>query len=255
VKAESIGALAFIPLTVRGELVGKFMTYYGERHAFTSSELDLAVTIARQLGFSLERSLAEDERRKAEEAKELLLAESRHRIKNTLATVQAIAGQTLRDGRPDSLDGFLARLHALGEAHELLTNEDWDRAPLREVVARAIKPFQASQHDRFVIEGPAVWLPAHASLTLTLCLHELATNAVKYGALSNGSGHVRLAWEQVDEFDRPKVRFTWQEIGGPPVAVPERKGFGSRLIASSGEGESTVEYRADGVRCLLHLAL
>jgi two-component sensor histidine kinase len=104
-------------------------------------------------------------------------------------------------------------------------------------------------------EGPAVWLPAQASLTLTLCLHELATNAVKYGALSNGSGQVRLAWEPVDEFDRPKIRFTWQEIGGPPVAAPERKGFGSRLIASSGEGESAVEYRADGVRCLLQLAL
>jgi two-component sensor histidine kinase len=251
VKAEGIGALAFIPLTVKGKLVGKFMTYYKVRHVLTGPELALAVTIARQLGFSLERLRAEEERQKAEDAKELLLAESRHRIKNTLATVQAIAGQTLRNGGPDALDGFIARLHALGEAHDLLTTENWDWAPLREVVTRAVKPFQASQPDRFTCEGPAVWLPAQTSLTLTMCLHELATNAVKYGALSNGSGRVQLGWEPIDDGDRRKVRITWQETGGPPVAVPQRKGFGSLLIASSSEGESAVDYRPDGVRCLI----
>ncbi|NJO34491.1 MAG: sensor histidine kinase [Rhodospirillales bacterium] len=211
--------------------------------------------IARQLGFNLERLRADDQRRKAEEARELLLAESRHRIKNTLATVQAIAGQTLRDGRPDGLDSFLARLHALGEAHEVLTTGTWDRAPLRDVVARAVKPFQTSQQDRFIIDGPALSLSAQASLTLTMCLHELATNAVKYGALSNGSEQVHVAWAPVDDGDRRKVRLIWRETGGPPVTVPQRKGFGSRLIASSGEGESAIDYCPDGVRCLLHLAL
>ena len=121
VKAEGIAALAFIPLTARGELVGKFMTYYEAPHVFTEAEMDLAVTIARQLGFGLERVRAEEERRKAERAKELLVSESRHRIKNTLATVQAIASQTLRRTQGDDLQTFFARLHALGEAHELLS--------------------------------------------------------------------------------------------------------------------------------------
>jgi len=120
-------------------------------------------------------------------------------------------------------------------------------------VARAVNPFQTSQQNRIIVEGPTVWLPAQASLTLTMCLHELATNAVKYGALSTASGQVHLAWAPVDDGDRRKVRFTWQETGGPQVAVPERRGFGSLLIASSSEGESVIDYRPDGVRCQLHL--
>ena len=186
VKAEGIGALAFIPLTARGELVGKFMTYYAAPHDFTDAETSLAVTIARQLGFGLERVRAEDERRKAEEAKELVVSESRHRIKNTLAIVQAIASQTLRRTKADELQSFLGRLRALGEAHEVLSGENWDWASLRDVVGRALKPFQASRDKRFIVRGPVVLLPARTSLTLTMCLHELATNAAKYGALSNG---------------------------------------------------------------------
>jgi PAS domain S-box-containing protein len=114
VKAEGITALAFIPLIANGKLVGKFMAYYPAPHAFTEADVKLAVTIARQLGFSIQRM-------QAEEAKELLLNESKHRIKNTLATVQALAGQTLRNAPSDDLQAFLARLHALGEAHDLLT--------------------------------------------------------------------------------------------------------------------------------------
>ena len=188
VKAEGIGALAFIPLTEKGNLVGKFMTYYRTPHAFTEGEVSLGVTIARQLGFSLERMRAEKERSSAEEAKELLLNESRHRIKNTLATVQAIAGQTLRHTPAAEREAFFARLHALGEAHELLTSQNWDEAPLRDVVSHALNPFETDQDMRFIVEGPAISVPAQTSLMLTLCLHELATNAVKYGALSNGTG-------------------------------------------------------------------
>ena len=182
-KAEGIAALSFIPLTATGELVGKFMTYYEAPHVFTEAEMDLAVTIARQLGFGLERVRAEEERRKAERAKELLVSESMHRIKNTLATVQAIASQTLRRTQGDDLQTFFARLHALGEAHELLSAKNWDWASLRDVVGRALKPFRVN--GRFTVRGPVVWVPAKTSLTLTLCLHELATNAAKYGALSN----------------------------------------------------------------------
>jgi PAS domain S-box-containing protein len=257
VKAEGIRALAFIPLTASGGLVGKFMTYYEAPHTFTDAELDLAVTIARQLGFGLERVRAEAERRKAEEAKELLLNESRHRIKNMLATVQAIAGQTLRHTPAAEQQAFVARLQALGEAHEVLTSEHWNQAPLGEVVGRALKPFETRQNDRFIVEGPGVWLPASASLTLTLCLHELATNAAKYGALSNGSGRVHLAWELVGNGKKRKVRLSWRETGGPAVTTPERKGFGSLLLESSfsGEGETSIEYRPEGLACSLELSL
>jgi PAS domain S-box-containing protein len=247
VKAEGIGALAFVPLTARGELVGKFMTYYEAPHRFSVEELDLAVTIARQLGFALERL-------RSEEAKEMLLAESRHRIKNILATVQAIAGQSLRpaDGE-DGLQSFLARLRALAEAHDVLTTENWDRAPLRQVVDRALKPFHIGGHGRLNVAGPDVWLPAQTSLMLTMCLHELATNAAKYGALSNSSGHVHVRWESLEGENR-RISLSWQENGGPPVTPPTRKGFGSLLIESSGI-EGNLDFRPKGLYCQFHFPI
>jgi PAS domain S-box-containing protein len=250
VKAEGIGALAFIPLIARGALVGKFMAYYPTPHVFTAADIDLAVTIARQLGFSIERLRAED-------AKELLLNESKHRIKNTLATVQAIASQTLRNAPSDQLQAFLARLHALGEANDLLSVDNWDQAPLREVVGRALKPFEASRNDRIIVDGPSVALTANSSLMLTMCLHELATNAAKYGALSNGSGQVHVAWELVRDGSDRKVKISWRESGGPPVAPPQRKGFGSVLIdqISLGHGRTVFDFHPDGLRCSLELSL
>ena len=253
--AEGIGALAFIPLTTRGGLIGKFMAYYPTAHVFTDEEITIAVTIARQLAFGLERMRAEDERQAAEEAKDLLLSESKHRIKNTLATAQAIARQTLRDANPDEVEALLARLHARGEAHDLLTIEKWHQAPLRGVIDRALKPFESQQQNRFVIEGTSVWIPANTSLNLTLCLHELATNSVKYGALSNRSGHVRVSWELSVEQDQRRLCLTWQEKGGPPVKLPDRKGFGSLLVELTGQGKTCVDFRPDGVRCLLELPL
>jgi PAS domain S-box-containing protein len=252
VKAEGIGALACIPLTSRGELIGKFMTYYGARHNFPAAELDLSLTIARQLGFGLERLRADKEQEKTEHAKELLLAESQHRIKNTLATVQAIARQTLHDDSADGVDAFLARLHALAEAHEVLSTENWHQAPMREVVRRALKPFEDSGHGRFSSEGPDLWLPAQASVVLTMCLHELATNAAKYGALSNSSGQVRLTWEPAGD---GAVALIWQETGGPLVNPPTRKGFGSQLIESSGDAGTCLDYRPEGLRCRLKFAV
>ena len=133
--------------------------------------------------------------------------------------------------------------------------ENWDWASLRDVVGRALKPFRVN--GRFTVRGPVVWVPAKTSLTLTLCLHELATNAAKYGALSNGSGQVHVTWKLISNGEQNKVRLSWREIGGPPVTAPERKGFGSLLIehSFSGEGDSRVDFHADGVRCSLELAL
>jgi two-component sensor histidine kinase len=247
VKAEGIGALAFIPLTAHGRLAGKFMTYYGAPHAFGDDEIALSLTIARQLGFAIERL-------QAEEAKELLLGESKHRIKNVLATVQALASQTLAQDGPNRKEAFTARLHALGEAHDLLTMENWDRALISDIVERALKPFRNGHRDRIVAQGPEVWVTANNSLMLTMCLHELATNAVKYGALSNGDGRVRIEWRQED--GDTKVRVSWAEAGGPEVTPPTRKGFGSKLIESSlgGEGAVGLQYRPEGVSCTFELS-
>jgi PAS domain S-box-containing protein len=241
VAAEGIGALAFIPLTAQGRLVGKFMTYYEAAHEFGGEEIVLAVTIARQLGFALERM-------QAEKTKELLLGESRHRIKNTIATVQALATQSLDRTDASRRDLFLARLHALGEAHDLLTMENWDRALLADVVGRALKPFTSNQANRISAQGPSLWIAANDSLLLTMCLHELATNAVKYGALSNGSGRVNVVWNEAPRVD--KVHLAWEEAGGPPVTAPARKGFGSRLIETSfGSEGADIEYSPHGLRC------
>jgi PAS domain S-box-containing protein len=255
IKTEGIGAVAFIPLAAKGELLGKFMTYYPAPHSFTDAEMNVAVTIARQLGFSLERLRIEEGRREAEDAKELLLNESKHRIKNTLATVQAIARQSLRHTKADELQTFLSRLQALGEAHEVLTIENWHQAPLREVVSRALKPFASIRENRFIADGPPIWVQANTSLNLTLCLHELATNAVKYGALSNGTGQVRVSWETTGEAHQRRLHLTWQETGGPPVREPRHKGFGSLLIQSTGNTDTRIEFRPGGLRCLLDLPL
>jgi len=243
IRQEGIAALAFIPLTAKGTLAGKFMAYYRRPHEFTANDIELAVTIARQLGFSIERL-------RADEAKELVAAETQHRIKNTLATVQAMAAQTLRSVPAEDLRGFLGRLMALAEAQELLTREHWEQAPLREIIARALKPFG----ERIVLDGPGMSLPAQTSLRLTMCLHELATNAAKYGALSNSTGKVIVAWELVDA---SKVRIHWRESGGPVVAEPTRKGFGSRLLEQSfgGQGQAKIRFAPKGVECLLEITI
>jgi two-component sensor histidine kinase len=214
-----------------------------------SRELELAVTIARQLGFSVERM-------RVGEAKELLLKESKHRIKNALATVQAIAGQTLRNAPHQDLERFLGRLQALDKAHDLLTADDWNEVALGEVVRRALIPFEPCGSGRVVIDGPSAALPARKSLMLTLCLHELATKAAKYNALSNSSGKVYVGWELTGEGGDRRVKLTWRERGGPVVSAPGRKGLGSLLIEQSlgGQGESRLEFSPEGLWCCLHLS-
>jgi PAS domain S-box-containing protein len=169
------------------------------------------------------------ERKRTEEQQNFLVAEMKHRVKNTLATVQAIAMQTLRRTPGEEREAFLGRLHALAKAHDLLSLKSWDRAPLRDVVGAALGAFQEARRERFLIDGPDdIWLDANRSLLLAMALHELATNAVKYGALSNGGGRVCVAWELSE--DPRRLIFRWQERGGPPVEPPKHKGFGSNLI-------------------------
>jgi PAS domain S-box-containing protein len=255
IRSEGIAALAFIPLSTKEAVVGKFMAYHPAPHEFTDAEINVAVTIARQLGFSLDRIRTEQQRNSAEQARELLLNESRHRIKNTLATVQAIASQTLRASDPERLQAFLARLSALGEAHDLLTSASWHQAPLRDVIDRALKPFTERHFSRVVTAGPPVTVSANTAMSLTLCLHELATNASKYGALSNETGRVDVSWDVEHQMPGSRLVVTWRESGGPPVAPSGRKGFGSLLIETAGQSGSRLDLRPEGVTCVLCLPL
>jgi two-component system CheB/CheR fusion protein len=197
------------------------------------------------------------ERKRAQEQERLLAGEMKHRIKNSLATVQALATQTLHTASTEEKQAFIARLHALANAHDLLTVESWDRVPLRSVVARALEAFREGQRERVVTEGSdGIWLSATRALLVAIALHELATNAVKYGALSNGHGRVRVLWE----FDAQanKVKLFWRENGGPSVTPPEREGFGSRLIQGAMEGalgRAQLDFDPKGLACTLEVAL
>ena len=198
------------------------------------------------------------ERRRAQEQQNLLVGEIKHRIKNTLATVQAIASRSMSTASLAEREAFNARLRALAAAHDLLTHENWDRALLHDVVGRALKPFQDNQRERLFINGPGeVWISANAAQLLTMALHELATNAVKYGALCNESGKVRVEWEQVTE-PRLAARLCWQETGGPAVRPFVHKGFGSLLLERvfTGDlGTARFEFPPEGVTCTLEIVL
>lgn len=201
------------------------------------------------------------DRKQAEEQRTLLIHELNHRVKNTLATVQSLASQTLRNTERsrDAHAQFDARLAALSRAHDVLTSESWGGADLREIVERALMPFQ-SVEGRVVTDGPRVRLSPKQALALSMALHELATNAVKYGALSDATGEVRLTWsigarETAGTEAPDMVELIWTERGGPPVVPPTRRGFGSRLIerslATELDGEVSLDYRPGGVVCTM----
>jgi len=192
------------------------------------------------------------ERLKADEQRVLLINELNHRVKNTLATVQSLAMQTLRNSEKtvDARQMFESRLMALSRAHDVLTVESWEGAKLRQVASRALEPF-AAKDGRVSIGGPDVWLTPKQALALSMALHELATNAAKYGALSDGAGTVAVNWVISPLDGKRELELTWVEDGGPVVQTPTRKGFGSRLIqrnlAHDLGGVATIEYRPQGV--------
>jgi PAS domain S-box-containing protein len=171
------------------------------------------------------------EQRRAEEHQRLLINESNHRVKNTLATVQSIASQTLRNAETaeEARSALESRLLALSRAHDVLTRENWEGANLHEIVAQAVAPYSSRGEDRLHLTGEPVRLPPRMALALAMALQELATNAVKYGALSNETGQVRIAWRDGDD----RLHLTWTEQGGPAVTPPSRRGFGTRLIERS----------------------
>lgn len=389
IKDEGIRALGFIPLVAQGRAIGKFMTYYETPRSFPEHEIELAVTIARQVGFSIERSrsdrareVAEHElresderfrlmseqapvmiwmsdesgkclhlnkllrdfwgvgddnitafdwsstmhpedapeiarammeamdnrtsvdlkgryrdaqgrwrvlqtvarprlsngqflgmigvntditereeveagRRQAEAHRELLVAELNHRVKNTLSVVLAIAHQTFKGTADDAQDAFRGRLVSLARSHDLLTDSNWTQVGLRELAAGSLQ-MQDGDEARVSLQGPAVLLTPRQAVSLSMALHELFTNAMKYGALSNREGHVTLEWEWLDETP-PRLELRWQEHGGPAVAPPTRSGFGSLLLQRSLKGdlnaEVTLDFDPEGLVCVIRAPL
>ncbi|MDP9840652.1 PAS domain S-box-containing protein [Neorhizobium huautlense] len=189
-------------------------------------------------------------KKEADRLQEVLIGELHHRVKNVFATVIAIARQTLAKATDvqTAVAAFEARLSALAHAHDLLADGDWQVANLAAVVEQAVAPYPP---ERFDLCGPSVLLPQKAVATLSLALHELGTNAAKYGALSSPSGRVAITWKHDPEAGSFSLR--WTETGGPPVTPPTSRGFGSRLIerllAAELNGSSTISYDHSGVQC------
>jgi len=230
-------------------------------HRFWGNGVMMVLTDGPHSGF-LKILRDETKSKLADQQRVLLLHELNHRIKNTLATVQSIAENTLRASSvdPATRANLTNRLIALSEAHNLLVTENWAGADLGGVVAQAVAPHELPEAPRFAIDGPPVRLSPQQAVSLSLALHELATNAAKYGALSDAVGQVAITWNiWQDGEGRRYLNLLWKEQGGPPVSAPTHTGFGTRLITRTvgqeSGGRAHVTYEPAGLRCVIELEL
>ncbi len=190
------------------------------------------------------------ERKRAEQHQRLLIDELSHRAKNLLAIIQSVAQQSFKGAREpaDMLRAFEGRLGALAAAHGILTRQKWEAAPIRRIICDTITAVKADD-DRLQLDGPDLMVPPKTGVSLAMAVHELVTNAVKYGSFSNEHGRVLIKW-RVDE---GRLKLAWREEGGPPVVAPERRGFGSRMIerglAAELGGAVRIDFRPEGVVC------
>jgi two-component sensor histidine kinase len=238
-----------VPVIARsGEVIGGLFFGHDRAGVFTQDAEEIVSGIAAHAAIAIDNARLLASVKEEMRSKELLLNEFQHRMRNTLATVQAIAAQTLRNAPKEERATFVARLHALANVHSLLTERNWDRALVADVVHRAMGPFP---RERFRIEGPDAHIDGNGSQLLALALHELATNAVKHGALSNGAGKISVTWG----LENQRAVLRWQETDGPPVAAPARKGFGSVLVEQATAGKASLEFPPGGVVCIIELRL
>ena len=199
-------------------------------------------------------------RKRSEQRQQLLVHELNHRVKNMLATVQSVARQSLASSELSAAaQDFEERLMALAWTYEILTREHWEGASLREVLHRTLAPHAGRGSDRVALHGPDLWLSPNHALSFALAFHELATNAVKYGALSNDSGAIDVGWHVWAGDGERRLALEWIEHGGPPVHEPAHRGFGSRLIerslAREMGGKATLSFAAEGLKCVLSARL
>ena len=247
-----VGAIVNMPVRDRGRSVAMFIVHDDKPHRWSAETLGFLRNVAERLEAGVARVRAEDDQR-------ILNEEISHRLKNMLAMVLSIAMQTLRnvtDRAP--VEAFERRIHALSTAHNVLLHRTWTAAPLRDVAQAVLNA--AGHGDRVTVEGPEIDLGPRATLSLSLLLHELATNAAKYGALSVPEGHVVMTWRIEDGGDTRELVLDWTERGGPaPVAPvqPRRVGFGSRLIQMglAGSGGVALRYPASGFEATMRAPL
>ena len=222
--------------------------------AVLSAENDSLRVLLEQAGIDAEVLLAQagidaKEREAADKLQKLILGELHHRIKNTLATVSAIASQSFRaatsiEHGQKAMEG---RLVALGRAHDLLMQISWSNASLTHTFSGATEPFESEGARRFHFNGPDLRITSGAVIALAMTFNELCTNTTKFGALSTPAGRVEIAWTVDDE--RQRLRLTWTEKGGPPVRPPERRSFGTRMMESLGQqlnGQVLLSYNPSG---------
>lgn len=204
--------------------------------------------------FGTNTDITELERTK--ERLQLVVNELNHRVKNTLVTVQSIAAQSFKNSDPADYQAFEKRLLSLSRVHNVLTQSGWTNARVHEIVSIATTMFGES---RFDIGGDPVAVDPGLATSLAMTLHELCTNALKYGALSNDTGRVALSWALETVGERRFMTMAWEEAGGPPVAEPAHRGFGLKLITratTSGQGASVDHaFRPEGVRCTIRVPI
>jgi two-component sensor histidine kinase len=233
-------AQVIIPLQTRGELSGALFLQNSTPRDWSDREMGFAAAVAEKLHASVAKLQAQADQK-------LLNEELSHRLKNTLAVVQAISAQTL-GGRadPDALDAFGARLEALSKAHDVLLQQNWSAARIAALVNEVLSSLNAV--ERVDVRGVDINLGARAALALAMLLHELTTNAMKHGALSNAAGRVELSWRIEGLGSEATFNLGWRESGGPPAREPSRHGFGSRLIRAglSGTAATQIAFHPSG---------
>jgi len=199
--------------------------------------------------------------KEAEHRQNLLIRELHHRVKNTLATVQAIVGSTARTA--SSIDefyqGFVGRIVSLARTHNLLTEDLWQKASLEELVQTELGPYEDEARNRITIDGPHLELPSEAAVPIGMAIHELTTNAAKHGALSTFGGQVEVHWQVETGGQHPILHFTWVEHGGPRVGKPTRQGFGTRLLqrvlATQLQADVSMDFPEEGLRFSMRLPI
>lgn len=230
-----------VPVIERGRTVAMLIIHSSQPRVWSSEKLVYLRNVADRVEAGIARLQAEAQQR-------LLNYELSHRMKNTMALVQAIASQTLK-AVPDKapVKAFADRMLALSVAHDVLLQQNWSSALVGDIVETAIRTF--GDIGRFDISGEKITLGTRATLSLALLLHELITNALKYGALSNDAGRIKISWRAEDTDDEIDFRLQWREQDGPEVGVPTRKGFGSRLVnmGLAGTGGTQLHYHRSGL--------
>jgi len=222
-------------------------------------------TMARATAAAIENANLYAALNQALDRRTFLLRELDHRVKNTLASVQSIARQTLRTAPTpaDFTESFESRLMGLSRAHELLTRQGWERTDLRDILEAALQPFGGLADPRFTARGPAITLSPETAVGMHMTLHELMVNAAKHGALTAASGQVGVVWRveppQAQGDETHNLVLEWVERGGPPVFVPKRRGFGTRLLegglARDLGGEASLTYQPKGLSYALRVPL